>query len=163
MGATVKALLSALAAGLIFGAGLCLSGMTDPHNVLAFLDFTGHWSPNLAGVMVGAIAVHASWLRWGAPRRAAAASNALPPRGARVDAALVAGAALFGVGWGLAGYCPGPALVALSTGALGPIVFVGAMVVGMRLVDALRKPTKAAAGPTTPFDDHDQQPVELSG
>ena len=139
----MKALFSALAAGLIFGAGLCLSGMTDPRNILAFLDFTGHWSPNLAGVMVGAIAVHASWLRWGA--RANAASNSsnssLVPR-AHVDGALVGGAALFGVGWGLSGYCPGPAIVALGSGAIAPLVFVVAMVLGMQLTDALRGPTK---------------------
>jgi uncharacterized protein len=160
----VKALLSALAAGLIFGIGLCLSGMTDPKNILAFLDFSGHWSPNLAGVMIGAIAVHASWLRWGAPRRGGVASNSLPPPRTRIDAALVAGAAVFGIGWGLAGYCPGPALVALSTGALGPIVFVGAMVLGMRLIDALRAPTQdATSGSTKPFDDHDRRSVELSG
>jgi uncharacterized membrane protein YedE/YeeE len=160
----VKALLSALAAGLIFGAGLCLSGMTDPRNVLGFLDFTGHWSPNLAGVMIGAIAVHASWLRWGAPPRAGAASNSLPPPRARIDAALVGGAAVFGVGWGLAGYCPGPALVALGTGALGPIVFVGAMVFGMRLIDALRGPAKSPTnGSTEPSTAHDERTAELSG
>jgi uncharacterized protein len=137
----VKASLFALAAGLIFGVGLCVSGMTDPKNILAFLDFTGHWSPNLAGVMVGAIAVHAGWLRFGA-RQNAAPPNCAPPPRPRVDAALVGGAALFGVGWGLAGYCPGPSIVALGSGALAPCVFVVAMVLGMLLVGALRGPTK---------------------
>jgi uncharacterized membrane protein YedE/YeeE len=132
----VKALLSALAAGLIFGAGLCISGMTDPKNIIAFLDFSGRWSPNLAGVMVGAIAVHASWLRWGARQRVATPQSSLPPRG-RVDGALVGGAALFGVGWGLSGYCPGPAIVALGSGLLAPLVFVTAMVLGMLASDAL--------------------------
>ncbi len=139
----MKAGLSALLAGLIFGVGLCLSGMTDPKNILAFLDFTGHWSPNLLGVMVGAIAVHASWLRWGARRGAVRGSSLLAP--ARIDGALVGGAALFGVGWGLSGYCPGPALVSLGGGALGPVVFVATMVLGMFLSDALRGPTNQAS------------------
>jgi uncharacterized membrane protein YedE/YeeE len=137
----VRAALSALAAGLLFGAGLSVSGMTDPKNILAFLDFTGHWSPNLLGVMLGAIAVHASWLRFGARKRDALSRSSLSPR-ARIDGALVGGAALFGVGWGLAGYCPGPVIVSLGKGALGPVVFVAAMVLGMRLIDALRGPTK---------------------
>lgn len=133
----MKALLSALLAGLLFGVGLCISGMTDPHNVLAFLDVTGHWSPKLAGVMLGAIFVHAAWLRWGT-RRAPGAALSLAPA-ARVNAALLGGAALFGVGWGLAGYCPGPALVALGSGAIAPFVFVGAMLVGMALHQVLNR------------------------
>ena len=137
----MKALLSALAAGLIFGVGLCLSGMVDPKNILGFLDFTGRWSPNLMGVMVGAIAVHATWLRWGARRREATVNSSLPPR-ARIDSTLIGGSALFGVGWGLSGYCPGPAIVALGTGALGPLVFVAAMVLGMLSIDGLRGLTK---------------------
>lgn len=136
----MKALLSALVAGLIFGVGLCLSGMTDPKNILAFLDFSGHWSPNLLGVMFGAIAVHASWLRWGARAQAGAAIIGSPASRSRIDAALVGGAALFGVGWGLSGYCPGPAIVVMGTGAAAPLVFVAAMVLGMRLIDALRGP-----------------------
>ena len=120
----VKPLLTALLSGLVFGVGLCISGMTDPKNVLAFLDVAGAWSPNLAGVMLGAIAVHAAWLRFGA-------KVSLTPIRARVDAALLGGAALFGIGWGLAGYCPGPAFVALGSGALGTLAFVGAMLLGM--------------------------------
>ena len=133
----MKPLLSALLSGLVFGVGLCISGMTDPRNVLAFLDVTGHWSPNLAGVMIGAIAVHAAWLRWGT-QNAAGAAFSLAPRG-RLDGALLGGAAVFGVGWGLAGYCPGPSLVALGTGAAAPLVFVAAMLVGMALHAAWRR------------------------
>jgi len=129
-------LVSALICGVIFGVGLCVSGMTDPRNVLAFLDVAGHWSPNLAGVMVGAIAVHASWLRF-VRRRPANTPSLVPPRRG-VDTALVAGAAIFGVGWGLAGYCPGPAIVAVGKGTLGAIAFVTAMGLGMLLCDALR-------------------------
>lgn len=133
----MKPLLSALLAGLLFGVGLCISGMTDPHNVLAFLDVTGHWSPKLAGVMLGAIFVHAAWLRWGTPRAPSPALSLAPP--ARVNAALLGGAALFGVGWGLAGYCPGPAIVALGSGAIAPLVFVTAMLAGMALNHLLNR------------------------
>ncbi len=139
----MKPLLSALFAGLLFGVGLCVSGMTDPKNVLAFLDVTGHWSPNLAGVMVGAIAVHAVWLRWGTSNTAGGALS-LAPR-ARIDGQLLAGAAVFGVGWGLSGYCPGPSLVALGTGATAPLVFVAAMLAGMALDAALKRQSAGRA------------------
>jgi uncharacterized protein len=130
----VKGLVSAFGCGLLFGVGLCISGMTDPANIIAFLDVSGRWSPNLAGVMLGAIAVHATWLRWTARRGAARAnSSVLPASGKRVDGALVGGAALFGIGWGVSGYCPGPAIVALGSGALGALLFVTAMAAGMVL------------------------------
>jgi uncharacterized protein len=136
----MRALLSALLAGVIFGVGLCVSGMTDPKNVIAFLDVTGGWSPKLFGVMIGAIVVHAVWLRWSA--RGAVSNSFSPPT--RIDGALLLGAALFGVGWGLSGYCPGPALVALGTGALAPVVFVAAMVVGMVLSEAVNRAARNA-------------------
>jgi uncharacterized membrane protein YedE/YeeE len=125
----VRPLVTALLAGLIFGVGLCVSGMTDPKNIVAFLDVTGHWSPNLAGVMLGAVAVHATWLLFGARTRLSPPASLVPR--AQLDGALLIGAALFGIGWGLSGYCPGPAVVALGSGALGPLVFVAAMVVGI--------------------------------
>jgi len=129
--------MSALGCGLCFGVGLCLSGMTDPANVIAFLDVAGKWSPNLAGVMLGAIAVHASWLAWTARRSATGTKErVLPVNGKRVDGALVGGAALFGIGWGLSGYCPGPAVVALGSGAKAALVFVAAMAAGMALNEA---------------------------
>jgi uncharacterized protein len=136
----MRALVTALIAGVIFGVGLCVSGMTDPKNVIAFLDVTGAWSPKLSGVMIGAIAVHAGWLRWTARGKVL---NSLPPA-ARIDGALLVGAALFGVGWGLSGYCPGPALVALGTGALAPGVFVAAMLVGMVLSEAVKRAARNA-------------------
>jgi uncharacterized membrane protein YedE/YeeE len=136
----VRALLSALGCGLLFGLGLCISGMADPANIIAFLDVSGRWSPNLAGVMFGAIAVHASWLRWLARRDVAKTKHSvLPASGKRVDSALVGGAALFGVGWGMSGYCPGPAIVALGSGALGAIVFLAAMAAGMLLSELASK------------------------
>jgi len=136
----VKPLATALLSGVIFGVGLCVSGMTDPKNITAFLDVTGHWSPNLAGVMLGAIAVHAAWLRFGA-RVPGAARASLLPAAKRIDGALLGGAALFGVGWGLSGYCPGPSIVALGTGAPGAIVFVTAMVVGISVSEVAKRRT----------------------
>jgi uncharacterized membrane protein YedE/YeeE len=139
----------ALLAGLIFGVGLCVSGMTDPKNIVAFLDVTGHWSPNLAGVMLGAVAVHATWLRFSARARLSPPAS-LAPR-AQLDSALLIGAALFGIGWGLSGYCPGPAVVALGSGALGPLVFVAAMVVGISAREASQRSARGTwhATPTT--------------
>jgi uncharacterized membrane protein YedE/YeeE len=139
----VKKLATALLAGAIFGVGLCVSGMTDPKNILAFLDVTGHWSPNLAGVMLGAIAVHAAWLRFGARVSASGPASLMPPS-ARIDSALLGGAALFGVGWGLSGYCPGPSLVALGTGAPGAFVFVAAMLAGVTVSEVAKRRTGAS-------------------
>jgi uncharacterized membrane protein YedE/YeeE len=143
----VKPVLSAFGAGLLFGIGLLVSGMTDPHRVRAFLDFTGHWDPSLAGVMAGAIAVHGTAL-WLERRRAGASIGVQAP----IDARLIGGAAVFGVGWGLAGYCPGPAIVSLGYASLGYAslgyaslgyapgrawVFFATMVVGVVIGDAI--------------------------
>ena len=146
----MKALLTALLAGAIFGVGLCVSGMAAPKNIVAFLDVTGHWSPNLAGVMLGAIAVHATWLRFGARVGYSGPSSLLPTR-ARIDGALLGGAALFGVGWGLSGYCPGPSIVALGTGAPGAIVFVAGMAAGISISEVARRRTGGSwhSAPTT--------------
>jgi uncharacterized protein len=129
----------ALLAGLVFGLGLLLSGMASPAKVQGFLDvFGGRWDPSLALVMAGAIAVSAPvfWLieRRGRTLRGEALN--LPPKQG-VNGRLLAGGALFGIGWGLAGYCPGPALVALGSGSLPALGFVAAMLAGMALVDAL--------------------------
>ena len=121
----MRRLVLAYGTGLLFGVGLVVSGMVDPRNVIGFLDFAGRWNPSLAGVMIGAIAVHAALLRAGGRRDLASAGPA-----PRADARLLAGAAVFGVGWGLAGYCPGPAVVSL--GGLGgrAAVFVAALLAG---------------------------------
>jgi uncharacterized protein len=134
----VKALLTALGAGLLFGLGLVVSGMTDPSNVIGFLDLGGDWKPALALVMAGAIAVHATLL-WLGRRRAAADTTTPEPRRA-IDAALLIGSATFGVGWGLSGYCPGPAIVALGFGSTAALGFVLAMVVGTLAADMARRP-----------------------
>lgn len=127
----IRALVAAVA-GAMFGAGLLLAGMTRPDKVLGFLDVTGAWDPTLAFVMVGAIAVHAIAYRL-IRRRPSPLLDARfhwPP-GDGLDRRLLAGAAIFGVGWGLAGFCPGPALVAAVTGATSSLVFVAAMIAGM--------------------------------
>jgi uncharacterized protein len=142
---------TAYAAGLVFGVGLVVSGMIDPRNILAFLDFGGAggpWKPTLAAVMGGAIATHFLLLRLRARRGAGAGAPAAATptvvvsapgdRWARagIDRRLIGGSAIFGVGWGLAGYCPGPAIVALGLGAGRAWVFVAAMIAGGLIADA---------------------------
>jgi uncharacterized protein len=126
--------LTAFGSGLVFAVGLCLAGMTLPTKVIAFLDITGSWDPSLAFVMLGAIAVHAPFARgarrMGRPRFESCFSL---PVDRDVDGALVAGAAIFGVGWGLSGYCPGPAVVSLAVFGRPTVVFVAAMVSGILL------------------------------
>lgn len=131
----MKANASAFCAGLLFGIGLLVSGMTDPHRVRAFLDFAGAWNPSLAGVMVGAIGVHGLAL-WLERRKLGLRSEQAP-----IDARLVAGAAVFGVGWGLAGYCPGPAIVALGLAPGRAWTFFVAMAIGVLVGDALKSPS----------------------
>jgi uncharacterized membrane protein YedE/YeeE len=133
----MRSVLSAFGAGLLFGVGLLVSGMTDPHRVRAFLDFTGDWDPSLAGVMAGAVVVHGTAL-WLERRRTGASLGAQAP----IDVRLIGGAAVFGVGWGLAGYCPGPAIVSLGYASLGYApgrawVFFATMVVGVVVGEAI--------------------------
>lgn len=124
--------LAALAAGLIFGFGLSVSGMLDPARVRGFLDITGSWDPTLAFVLGGAVGV--AGLGYALARRLAHPAFETTfhlPTNRRIDPPLVGGGALFGVGWGLSGFCPGPAVAALSTGSISVAVFVAAMLVGM--------------------------------
>lgn len=124
---------SAFVCGILFAVGLGLAGMTDPRKVLAFLDVTGDWDPSLALVMIAAIAVHAPLRRLATHRpRALLGCGFSAPSQTRVDWRLLTGAALFGAGWGMAGYCPGPALTSLATGAPEVIVFAVAMAAGMK-------------------------------
>jgi uncharacterized membrane protein YedE/YeeE len=129
-------LLAAFGCGLLFGAGLLISGMTQPDKVLGFLDIFGAWDATLAFVMAGAVIVtsigFALVRRRGVPMFA---TKLQWPTRDDIDAPLIAGAALFGIGWGLVGLCPGPALVNLASLSLPVIVFVVAMAVGMLGVD----------------------------
>jgi hypothetical protein len=126
--------LLAFVAGLVFGLGLLLSGMADPAKVLGFLDLAGAWDPSLMFVMGGAVGVGV--VAFAAARRRTRSLLGEPmqlPAKAGVDRRLVAGALLFGAGWGLAGFCPGPALVALGLGEVKAGVFVASMLAGMGL------------------------------
>lgn len=128
----MKTVLLALLAGFIFGVGLIVSGMTQPAKVVGFLDILGGWDPSLAFVMLGAIAVHflAYRLVPRLPRPLWASRWTLPTR-RDVDARLIVGAVLFGAGWGLGGYCPGPALTSVASGTMSALLFTGSMLLGM--------------------------------
>ncbi len=140
----MRALFAGLAIGLVFGVGLALAGMTDPAVVQGFLDPLGDWNPALAFVMAAGLAV--TFLLFRLARRRSApllAERFHWPTAKAIDADLLGGAALFGLGWGLAGYCPGPAVASLSGGHLGTVVFLAAMLAGGR---GEADPARAAAG-----------------
>ena len=133
---------AALLSGLLFGAGLALSGLMDPQRVLGFLDVAGHWDPTLAFVLAGAVGISAASYqiarRMGHPVFAPRLD--LPTRN-DVDRSLLGGAAMFGIGWGLSGFCPGPALASLALLLPKSAVFVAAMLAGMALYRALAAET----------------------
>ena len=130
--------LTAIASGLIFGLGLIASGMTQPTKVKAFLDVFGAWDPSLALVMGGAIAVGSVAFVIAKRRRTSWSGEAMQiPTNSTIDARLIGGGVLFGIGWGIAGFCPGPALVAASSGVGDAWLFVVAMLVGMAVHDRL--------------------------
>ena len=131
---------TSLLAGLVFGIGLILSGMANPAKVLGFLDLFGRWDPSLALVRVTAVAVSGvafSLVR----RRGVSLLGAVMklPTARQIDRRLVTGSVLFGIGWGIAGFCPGPALVALGMGEVKAAVFVAAMLAGMGLFELLER------------------------
>ncbi|WP_066338156.1 DUF6691 family protein [Azohydromonas lata] len=133
-------LLSSFLSGLVFGLGLILSGMADPAKVLGFLDLAGAWDPSLALVMGGALAV--GLVAFTVAKRMKTSLLGEPmrlPTATRLDARLVGGSLLFGVGWGVAGFCPGPALVALGMGEVKAALFVAAMLAGMGLFELLER------------------------
>lgn len=165
----MRALLVPGISGLVFGLGLVIGGMTRSDKVVAFLDVTGDWDPSLAFVMGGAILVHflayrlvprmkspLDGGRWGIPTRR------------DIDTRLLAGAAVFGAGWGLAGYCPGPAIAALGTGGADALVVLGGTLAGMLLYQVVEKvwldrpaPT-AAPAPARPVEAAHARPVEAA-
>lgn len=122
----------ALVSGLLFGLGLAISGMTDPDKVLNFLDVTGTWDPSLALVMAAALAISMPGFAWARRRNAGdGEAGAMPVE--VISARLLLGSALFGIGWGIAGYCPGPALANLARGSGEAVVFVLALLAGSQL------------------------------
>jgi uncharacterized membrane protein YedE/YeeE len=131
---------TSLLAGLVFGIGLIVSGMADPAKVLGFLDLAGAWDPSLAFVMAGAILVGVlAFYVAGRRARTFLGGELKLPTARQIDRRLVLGSLTFGVGWGLAGFCPGPALVALGLGEAKALVFVAAMLVGMGLFEGLER------------------------
>jgi len=144
----VKSKATALLAGLLFGAGLVIAGMTDPTKVKGFLDVFGAWDPSLAFVMIGAISAHFLLLRriLALPKPLFAGAFQVPKR-ADIDGRLVLGAAIFGVGWGLGGVCPGPGIVDAASGSSYAIVFMVGMTLGVfaeswKLSSTHRSPTQ---------------------
>ncbi len=126
----------AFCAGLVFALGLGISGMLRPGKVIAFLDIFGDWDYSLALVMIGAILVAFVGLSWAHQQDHALNGAAFPPEPrSQISKRLIVGAVLFGCGWGLSGFCPGPAVVSLVTLSLKPIVFVLAMLIGMVVID----------------------------
>ena len=122
--------------GLIFGLGLILSGMADPAKVIGFLNITGTWNPSLAFVMGGAILIAAIAFHFAETRSKALLGDVMRlPTARQIDRRLVLGGLVFGVGWGLAGYCPGPALASLANGGSKPLIFVVAMIAGMAIFE----------------------------
>lgn len=128
--------------GLLFGIGLILAGMTDPGKVIGFLDLLGSWDPSLALVMGGAICVGVFAFAVAKKRTVSFLGEAMQlPRPGQVDRRLVAGSLIFGIGWGLAGFCPGPALVSLGAGHWQAAVFVLSMLAGMLAFEWARRGT----------------------
>ena len=136
--------LTSLLAGLLFGLGLMVSGMANPAKVLGFLDLAGRWDPSLALVMAGAIAVGSvAFLLAKNRTRSLLGAEMKLPTASHMDRRLVTGSALFGMGWGIAGFCPGPGLVALGMGESKALVFVAAMLTGMVVFEVLEKRRRA--------------------
>jgi uncharacterized membrane protein YedE/YeeE len=139
---------ASLLAGLVFGLGLIVSGMANPAKVLGFLDLAGAWDPSLAFVMAGAVAVAAVAFAVAKRRTLSWLGAAMKlPTSRDIDRRLVLGSAVFGVGWGIAGFCPGPGLVALGMGEVKALVFVVAMLAGMgvfELIERIRRRRQAA-------------------
>ena len=137
---------ASLLAGLVFGLGLIVSGMADPAKVLGFLDLAGPWDPSLAFVMAGAIAVGALAFAIARTRTVSFLGAAMKlPMSRDIDGRLVIGSVVFGIGWGIAGFCPGPGLVALGMGEVKALVFVVAMLLGMGAFELLERRKQRAS------------------
>ncbi len=151
----MKALLSSFAAGLLFSIGLGVAGMTQADKVIGFLNVAGDWDPSLGLVMAGAIGVHLTVYRLlPKMKRPLFEGRFRVPTRADIDARLVGGAALFGIGWALGGYCPGPGLVAGASGSTTGLLFLVGMVTGMTLFSAVddARAILPARAPSSPSD-----------
>ncbi|MFJ1470654.1 YeeE/YedE family protein [Massilia orientalis] len=138
-------IVSAFIVGLVFGIGLIVAGMTDPAKVQAFLDLAGSWDPSLAFVMGGAILIGLVAFRFAGKRERSMLGEAMRlPTVRQVDRRLVLGSLAFGTGWGLAGFCPGPALASLAAGGSKVLIFTGAMLTGMVMFEFLERRVAAA-------------------
>lgn len=136
IGSQIPAYLASLASGLIFGLGLLLSGMANPDKVIGFLDLAGQWDPSLAFVMGGAIVVGLFAFSVSKKRTQSFLGEPMRmPTASDIDKKLIVGGVLFGLGWGLGGFCPGPALVSITTADPKVLIFVGSMLAGMLLVE----------------------------
>jgi uncharacterized membrane protein YedE/YeeE len=136
--------IASLLAGLVFGLGLIVSGMANPAKVLGFLDLAGPWDPSLALVMAGAIAVGLMAFFVARSRAVSLLGEAMKlPTARHIDARLVLGSLLFGIGWGIAGFCPGPGLVALGMGEAKALAFVAAMLLGMGIFELFERRKQA--------------------
>lgn len=132
----------AFVTGLVFGLGLILSGMTDPSKVTGFLDLAGEWDPSLLFVMGGAVLIASTAFRFANGRARAWLGDVIRlPTATQIDRHLVLGGLAFGTGWGLAGYCPGPALASLAQGGSKPLTFAAAMLVGMAIYEVQNRIT----------------------
>lgn len=137
--------IASLFAGLVFGFGLILSGMANPAKVLGFLDLAGRWDPSLALVMAGAISVGVFSFAFAKRRTLSFLGAEMKLNTARhIDRRLILGGLLFGIGWGIGGFCPGPALVALGMGESKAVVFVAAMLAGMGVFELLERRKQSA-------------------
>ncbi len=137
-------ILTSLITGLVFGIGLIVSGMADPVKVLGFLDLAGRWDPSLALVMAGAIGVGALAFAIAGRRTTSLIGLDMKlPTSRELDRRLLAGSVVFGVGWGVAGFCPGPGLVALGMGETKALIFVAAMIAGMGLFEVIERRRQA--------------------
>jgi uncharacterized membrane protein YedE/YeeE len=143
----MKVVIVAALAGAVFAIGLAVSGMTEPAKVTGFLDVGGAWDPTLALVMLGAIAVYAPIARIAQRRERPLLSERFHwPAERGIDARLLGGAAIFGVGWGLSGYCPGPALTSIGSGAASALVFAAAMIAGIAITRAVDRASVGSPG-----------------
>lgn len=144
----MKVKIGAFLGGAAFGIGLAVSGMTQPAKIVGFFDFFGSWDPSLAFVMLGALIVYTPVYRWAVrtwQRPIWAPTFTLPTRH-DIDGRLVLGSAIFGVGWGLGGYCPGPAFTSVGAGSMQALVFGGSMLVGVGLYQGFMRIREGGAG-----------------